>query len=315
MAHKNTKSLIAQIHDVLQSKAGFGRSKFEDKRNDISDRYIYSFSTMRTYEKHCRYFVDYLKTSAEVRDSLGHKPRTIMECKQFVPEFIKYQISRGLSPYTIKLEASALTKLYGEKFDLELPRNSRTDIKRSRNDVVRDRNFSLEKNLDIVNFCRCCGPRRAELEKLSSKDLRIKDGKYYISYERGTKGGKQRLSPITGTSDEVKRAVEYIKTLNGKNHVHSSFDVHSYRAEYAMRVYSEHARPLNELDGKYMDYTAVTGKYSKFGNRIYKPALYVCRKDRSGTVYDRVAMLAASKALGHNREDVVAGHYLYNLDN
>lgn len=314
MGHKNRKSLNEQIHDRLQAMEGFGRSKHRDKLDGIQGSYIYSFSTMKAYLKHCRYFAAFVRALPEAAARLGHKPRTLDECRQFVPAFLQYQTERGLSPYTLKLEASALHKLYGETFALELPRNSRAAIKRSRGEAVRDRNFSLQNNVELVNFCRCCGPRRSELEKLSANSLRVKDGRYYISYEKGTKGGKPRLSPITGTPEEVRRAVAFCRTLTGKNHVHSSLDVHSLRAEYASRVYREHARPLEGLRGKWMDYTAATGKYGKYGNRIWKPALYVCRKDRAGVVYDREALLAASRALGHNREDVVAGHYLYQQE-
>jgi len=37
------------------------------------------------------------------------------------------------------------------------------------------------------------------------------------------------------------------------------------------------------------------------------------RKDRAGVVLDRAAMAKVSKWLGHNRLDVIAGHYLYDL--
>ena len=311
MGHKRMKSLNEQIHQTLQGMEGFGRSKYEDKKAGIQGRYIYSYSTMRTYEKHCRYFADFVKGSPAVRAALGHRPRTLEECRLFIPAFIRYQIGRGLSTSTVKMEASALGKLYGEKLNLELPRNARTEIKRSRGAAVRDRNVSRKNNSELLNFCRCCGPRRSELEKLSAKDLRVINGRFYVSFTRGTKGGKPRLSPIMGTPGEVLRAARYLKTLTGKNHVHSGLDVHSLRAEYASRVYRESARSLESLKGRRMDYTAATGKYGKYGNRICKPALYVCRGDKAGIVYDREALLAASRALGHNREDVVAGHYLY----
>lgn len=40
---------------------------------------------------------------------------------------------------------------------------------------------------------------------------------------------------------------------------------------------------------------------------------YVCRGDLQGIVYDRKAMEIASKALGHNRISVIAGHYLKSI--
>ncbi len=42
-----------------------------------------------------------------------------------------------------------------------------------------------------------------------------------------------------------------------------------------------------------------------------KKEKYYMRDDRKGDVYDREAMEKVSKQLGHNRIDVIAGHYLY----
>ena len=42
-----------------------------------------------------------------------------------------------------------------------------------------------------------------------------------------------------------------------------------------------------------------------------KKEKYFMRNDRKGDVYDREAMEKVSKQLGHNRIDVIAGHYLY----
>lgn len=64
-------------------------------------------------------------------------------------------------------------------------------------------------------------------------------------------------------------------------------DVHGYRAVYATEVYAMYAR-----------------------DEIPKEDKYICRKDQKGIILDKKAMLEASKALGHNRIDVVAGHYI-----
>ena len=41
--------------------------------------------------------------------------------------------------------------------------------------------------------------------------------------------------------------------------------------------------------------------------------VYTCRKDESGRKLDKAAMLVCSKALGHNRIDVVANNYIRDL--
>jgi len=63
-----------------------------------------------------------------------------------------------------------------------------------------------------------------------------------------------------------------------------------YRAQYAQIMYARLARPLEESP---------------------KEERYVCRGTKKGIVYDRVALQKVSKALGHNRCDVVANNYLY----
>ena len=64
----------------------------------------------------------------------------------------------------------------------------------------------------------------------------------------------------------------------------------TYRAEYALRVYFRFARPINSLKHK---------------------EKYFCRSDMKGFVFDRAAMLHASRALGHNRLNVIAKSYLW----
>ena len=63
-------------------------------------------NTYQTYSKHIGYFIDYLKE---------HHPEiaTLDKARAFVPEWLKYQESRGLSAWTIQTEAKALGKLFG----------------------------------------------------------------------------------------------------------------------------------------------------------------------------------------------------------
>ena len=57
-----------------------------------------------------------------------------------------------------------------------------------------------------------------------------------------------------------------------------------------------------------------------YGKRInkgtghrYQSQVYTCRKDESGRKLDKAAMLVCSKALGHNRLEVVANNYIRDL--
>ena len=118
------------------------------------------------------------------------------------------------------------------------------------------------------------------------------------------------MSPLVGSPEEVAQAVTYLQTLTGDNRVHSAADIHSYRADYATRIYNAEKGDLQSLKGQTVDYTALTGKRHRDGSKIIKSALYHCRGDRAGEVFDRAAMIAASRALGHNRENIVGEHYI-----
>lgn len=311
MGHKNRAggSLRQQVYDELQRKNGFGRNKHEDKKAGISSRYIYSFNSMKTYLKHAFYFVEWCKNQDYIKEELNHKPRTLAECFPYVEPFLRDEEQRGLSAYTIKMQKSALSKLYGADLThIKTKATSRANIKRSRGEVERDKHFSEERNAAFVNCCRCVGFRRSEMEKAKASDL-MQVGDLYFMRITG-KGGRIRAAMLAGTPDEIARAVDYINGMTGQNKIPNGADVHSYRADYATRIYNRYARPIEEIRGQSINYTELTGKTAKGGEDIYKSAIYYCRRDRAGQALDRRAMIMASQSLGHNRESVVGEHYL-----
>lgn len=310
MGHKNRTggSLRQQVYRELQSKSGFGRSKHEDKKNGVSNLYIYSFNSMKTYLKHCNYFAEWCKSQDYIKEELGHAPRTLAECEPYAESFIRDRERQGLSAYTVKMEKSALSKLYGRVFDFETIATSRANITRSRGEAKRDKHFSEERHAEFVNCCRCVGFRRSEMETAKASDL-MKVGDMYFMQITG-KGGKRRAAMLVGTPDEIERAVDYINKMTGQNKVPNGADVHSYRADYATRIYKRYARPIEEIRGENINYTELTGKTAKGGETIYKSAVYYCRRDKAGQALDRRAMIMASQSLGHNRESVVGEHYL-----
>lgn len=307
MGHKNKRSLFQQAVEALETKAHYGHSKHKDKQTGEAEQYIYSFDTMATYKKAAVRFTDWAKSAPEVADALGHKPRTLAEIRPFAETWLLKRQDEGKSAYTLKMERSALKKLYGEEINIELNPAKRSDVRRSRGTAARDAGFSEKKNAELINFCRCCGPRRAELAALDASALEWIDGMPYVHFSKGTKGGRERCSPIIGTEDEVKRALAYLDSLDGTQRINSHADIHAYRAEYATRVYLEAALPIEALRGKKVDVTALTGKT---GPAVWRSAIYSFRGDRKGDRLDRAAMLKASRALGHNRVSVVAESYI-----
>lgn len=280
MGHKNKKSLIRQTQERLDSMLAIGQSKYEDKKLDLTERKIYSWNTYKSYLQHCCQFVRYCRDN--------HHCKNLADCRQYAEEWMESR--KDLSAYTQKLSASALCKLYGESLEelgISTKRAARNEITRSRGTAKRDSHFSEEKNADFVEFCRSTGLRRSEITKLRGDQLLQEEGQWYI--QTTGKGGRFRIIPICGDVELVVRKMQAAGTGKVWKKVPQNADIHSYRADYASRIYLKYARPIEELPRK---------------------ERYICRKDKRGITYDRAAMLEASRALGHNRISVVGAHYL-----
>ena len=306
MGHKNKSSFTKQIQDALDVCLSIGESKHNDKQERtedgrrVSDTRIYSWNTYRAYMQHANTFTQWIK-----QNHPGIK--TLAAARPYVETWLCSRVCAGLSSYTVKLDAAALAKVYGcgtKDFDIITPPRLRNEIVRSRGEKVRDKHFSEKNNAALVSFCRCCGLRRSELEKLRGTDLIEKGGRYYVRVLSG-KGGRDRLAPVIGSPDEVRAVVDRMKAAgNNKvwDKVHNAADIHSYRRDYAARVYALYARPVDSLQGVMIPDPDHSGRMVS--------AVYRCRGEYSGRVYDRAALLHCSRALGHNRVDVVARHYL-----
>nr|CRY97067.1 hypothetical protein [uncultured prokaryote] len=294
-----TPGLKQQARNILQSKLSIGESKHFDKQFGDTSNKIYSWGTYRSYHDAVNHFCDYLKENhSDVKN--------FEDGKQYINEYLQSRMDKGLSPYTVKLDANALGKVYEMSTKDMVQTNSRyrENITRSREEVTRDRHFSVEKNKELVNFCQCTGLRRSELETLKPNQLIYNHdlSRYELSIKG--KGGRERIAPIIGSQEQVKMVVERIERTPDDEKVwgkvHSACDVHSYRSEYATRYYESIARPIDEL--RAIKNTEGTYKVSS--------EIYACRKDLKGVYYDKKAMLEVSQALGHNRISVIAEHYL-----
>ena len=295
MSHKNKKSLVRQVQEQFDGMLAIGESKHQDKINHNTENKIYSWSTYGSYLKHANYFTSYCKET--------HGCRTLEECRQYIDEWVQLRINQKLSAYTIKLETASLAKLYGcnaTKF-ITTPSRHRADIQRSRGKKVRDMHFSEANHKELVEFCKSTGLRRAELRALTGDKLIEKNDIYYIIVNRGSKGGRYRESEVIGDIENVKKLMN--KAGSGKvfDRVPSGADIHGYRSMYATAIYEKYARNIQEIP---------YDRYHKGLNVKYQSQVYHCRGDRMGVKLDKVAMLKASRALGHNRISVIGAHYL-----
>ena len=340
MGRKNksySKDLHQQAYDRLTAMQAFGESKKEAMAKGTAQDKIFSFNTYQTYWKHIKYFLKYIK-------ELHPESTTLKSAKKYVNEWLQIRVDQGLSAWTIQTEAKALGKLYGIQPDdpdyFQPPKRNRAEIKRSRGDRVRDLHFSKTNNDELIKFCQGTGLRRSELEALRGHDLmtraqieqeiariealpegaeknqeekhlgvlrdtRMFDCEYFIHVRNG-KGGRERISPIVGKN--VGQILERMQNTAGEEkvwqHVNVNADIHAYRGDYATAIYKAHARPIEDIP---------FDRVNRGTGKRFQSEVYVCRKDEAGKRLDKAAMRICSKALGHNRIEVVANNYIRAL--
>lgn len=331
------KDLHQQAYDRFQSMMAIGQSKRVAMDTGTGQEKIFSFNTYKTYWKHTKYFIAYIKEKHP-------ECTTLKSARKYVGEWLRARTEQGLSAWTVQVEAKALGKLYGiapdDKDYFPPPKRNREDIKRSRGDKVRDRHFSKLNNDELIKFCRGTGLRRSELKALRGKDMAtrvqieaeisriesipesrrtpgdtsrlgmLQDTRMfqeeYFTHVRSGKGGRERYSPIVGKNAEqiIKRIKDTPLEEKVWQHIHQCADIHGYRAEYATAIYKAHARAIKDIP---------YDRVNKGTGKRYQSQVYTCRMDEAGKKLDKAAMLVCSKALGHNRIEVVANNYIRGL--
>lgn len=281
------KSIVRQAVERLLSMAAFGDSKHADKiANDGKPAWdkIYSGKTMDNYIDVAGRFVRWAREA--------HGCRMLEDARQFVPEYLSQRIEQGKSAWTVRLEASALAKLYGcgiNDFGVPLPQRQRQDVTQHRQDKWIG-HFDPDKNKELMAFGKATGLRRHEMAVVTPEDVWMnEDGKVVIHVIRG-KGGKERF--VEALDDTPLLLARKAQTDGQKRifeEIHKYAPIHEWRAEFARETYRRHARPLEEIPVK---------------------ERYICRKDKAGEIYDKKAMAISSKMLGHGRLDVIALSYL-----
>ena len=115
MGRKNksySKDLHQQAYEKLTSMLALGESKREAVLNGTADDKIFSVNTYKTYWKHIKYFLKYVKEKYP-------ECTTLKKAKRYVNEWLQVRVEQDLSAWTIQAEAKALGKLYGIKPDDE----------------------------------------------------------------------------------------------------------------------------------------------------------------------------------------------------
>lgn len=281
---KTLKFLRDSLYRLYEK--GRGQPKAKGVHNETP--YIHSHNTYITYKQQCNRFGKW----AHARGLTDPK-----RAKEAIPEYIEELKAEHKSAWTIYTALCAVCKAYEistEEIPVEIPKRRRGAIRRSREAVENDRHISAEKNRDLITFCQCFGLRHnRELAVLKAAQFERQGSSLRVTVKG--KGGKIRTVTFCGTAAE-QRTCERLIAQAGDGlifpKIPSNFDAHYYRSVFACKVYRKYARPLNEIPDK---------------------DRYICRKDKRGLIYDRKALVIASRQLGHNRADVIVNNYLYNL--
>lgn len=307
MGHKNKASLTRQVQNELDRRLRIGQGKHSAKRDGTASSGVYCWSTYKTYMRHANYFVAWCK------EHYGCK--TLQQCRQHAEEWIAERAQLAASSQ--KVEVCALAKLYGcTSADIvaSTPVRRRCDITRSRGSKVRDAHFSEERHADLVSFCRSTGLRRQELRCLTGDKLVYVNGAPHIRVDVGSKGGRLRIAPVIGDVELVVRLMQAAGSGKVWPQIPNGADIHAYRADYATAIYKAVARPYEVCKvTPFYNAEHSNGKGQAKGGWD-KDSVYHMRGDRKGDWLDKAAMLAASKALGHNRISVVGSHYIRSDD-
>lgn len=318
-------TIVRQINKELYSKQAFGESRHvakQELREHLGDKFsfgmtddkIHSYETFNTYKKACLGFAKWLVSVKGV-----NKYSKLNSCKEYAKEYINYRLDHDkVSMWTVKMERSALSKLFGEKIEIELPKRNIKEITRSRFQREGDRHFSIERNKELIIIAKATGARRSDLRNIRPRNFRIDEkGNMWIEIYK-SKGGRNRTAPILpeyrALVQDIIRDREPDKRIFRK--IHTRADIHSYRREYAQNLYIAFKENREFRDNVLKQYPArrefKTIK-DKNGNRIryeIKSQYITTRKGVESRTYYRDDIYCVSQALGHNRLDVTISHYL-----
>src|SRR5450755_36132 len=250
----------------------------------FSDGKIHAFESRNNYQKIAMRFIDWCRNTHDLRDL----EKIDDQADELVSLYLVERIEKQYSAWTLQTERSALRQFFQSRIiadSVELPQRRREEIKRSRLPAKRDLHINLDNWHHVITFCLASGLRREELRDLHVRDVYVQpsDQRLVVRVVKG-KGGKRRVVPVfPGREQAILNAVaEKASNEHIFGQISSLLDIHSYRRQFAQELY-EHlsGRPLPPQQGRLQS------------------------KDLDRDVAEQV-----SHCLGHNRVDIIFGHYI-----
>ena len=288
------KSIIREAIDRLDSLMAIGTSRFQAKQAQraaspeaswtVSTGKIHSHTTRKVYQQHVLAFINWART----QQGITRLARLDERADELVTQYLSTHVSAEKSAYTVQSERAALRLFFGNwklAATVRIPTRLRLSITRSRGPAGYDRHFQPANWQEHIRFAQACGLRRAELRDLRVGDVYTAGDGTLIVHVKNGKGGKAREVPVLSGYEEDVLTVVRGRAPHEKvfEHIPRHMDVHSYRRDSAQHRYLQQAP----------------------GRALPPPEGRLRHAD-----YDPVAAQQVSRALGHNRLDVVLRHYL-----
>ena len=296
MGKTHQKSIVKEIIERFDSKMAIGQSRQEAKKQareaaTQEGRHIWSYSTglihshktRVTYQEQTLHFANWARTTEGIKTLEALDARA----HELASRYLQLEIEAGKSPYTLQLERSALRLFFGDRGlakGLTLPKRTLAGITRSRGPAARDRHFQPANWQPLLKFQHATGLRKDELKRILVSDIYYNDQGRLVAHVRNGKGGKEREAPVLPGHEQ-----DVLSVVEGRapderifSHIPDT-EMHSLRREYAKALYLLHAPGW---------------------------ALPPTERRLRPTDYDQVAVHIVSRALGHERRDVVLRHYL-----
>lgn len=279
------KSSIRQCIERLLKMRAFGQSKHQDKLKNNGQparNKIYSGSTLTGYIAACCRFLRWVRKE--------HGCNDLVAARQYVGRYLRLRIRKGVSAWTVRTETAALAKLFQcamADFGVKLPKRRRRDVTQHRGNRWSGHYDSI-KHKALELFCRACGLRRHEVAQLRPTDVYRSNKGNVIVHVRQGKGGKERF--VIALNNTPLELAEQAAARGDKMifpHIPKYAPIHTWRRAYAQDLYQRLARPVEEIP---------------------RQEQYICCGERAGISYDKRAMQAVSKMLGHSRLDVVTSY-------
>ena len=339
------KNIKYQMKQELQKMEAYGRSKHKDQQKTKTERsnakakeidfkeyrtidytkdYIYSYNTMKNYQRIADQYADYLK-------SHDLNKITLEEAKDHVQEYLDYlHDEKELSAQSIHTSCAGLCKIFHcTMWEYNIPSRSISELERGQHtfaDMTPQEQIEKLKEYPVWQANSILGMRKNELINLRADMIKEKNDRIEIEYVG--KGGKHNRQIFTD-----KKEIEYIRSLKAnkepldrifdKKEVKHTPNLHKARELRCKTVYNRIVSDIEKhgatAEQKYISQIKQSFKDAHKPLREDLTTPYIVRgknrqrllDDNRPVEYNRIAlMIISTQITQHFRSNVTLNYYV-----